>query len=102
MGRKQSVLKPMENLKRSFSEKFLEYVKSIGSILAINDESFYIVFNSRNNRAAFVKFKGKEEITVKSMTVKNYDFLTFDTDNEITETNCNEGHALWILKSLAN
>ena len=95
----QSVLEPMENLKRSFSNKFLERVQELGSILPINDEKFYLVFNSYNSEAAFIQYKGKDSIAVSELAVLDYSFLKLKT-KEVIEEGCNEGDTIWILKNL--
>lgn len=90
----------MENLKRSFSDKFLEKVLQLGEIFPVNDEKFRVVFRPENNKAAFIYYKGKDSIAVTALKVNNYQPLNFQTD-ELIEDSCNEGEAIWILKNLS-
>ena len=89
----------MENLKNTFSDKFLDRVQELGYVLPVNDEKFYLVLKSKNNEAAFVQYKGKDSITVSELIVRDYNFLSLKT-KEVIEEDCNEGQVIWILKNL--
>lgn len=95
----QSVLEPMENLKKSFSDKFLEKIQELGFVLPVNDEKFYLVFKPENKKAAFVQYKDRDSIAVSELMVLDYNFLSLRT-KEVIEEDCNEGQTIWILKDL--
>lgn len=90
----------MENLKKSFSDKFLEKVKELGDVLPVNDEMFFIVFKPENGRAALVHYKKKDQITVDELCVNEYQPLVMHHTLNGLKEDGNEGHAIWSLKQI--
>lgn len=89
----------MENLKKCFSNKFLERVLELGYVLPINDEKFYLVFtNTNNNKAAFID-KVNKSIAITELTVLDHNNLTLE-HKEVVNEGCNESTAIWILNKL--
>lgn len=91
----------MENLKKSFSNKFLEKVLELGEILPdYDDQFFYLLFKPNNDRAAAVHFEEKDLISVTELAVESYKPLEINCTYDGLEEEGNEGNAIWTLKLL--